>query len=114
AGLGLGLAPLGVLAHPFELLLDGALAGGFGSLFLLQALFLLLEPGAVVALPGNAMAAVEFENPFAGVVEEIAVVSDGHHRTWKTLQELLKPFDAFGIEVVGGFVEQQHVGLGKQ
>src|SRR5690606_31748440 len=67
-GLGLGLAPLGVLAHPFELLLDGALAGGFGSLFLLQALFLLLEPGAVVALPGNAMAAVEFENPFAGVV----------------------------------------------
>jgi len=30
------------------------------------------------------------------------------------VQELFQPFDAFGIQVVGRFVEQQHVGLGQQ
>ena len=30
------------------------------------------------------------------------------------MQELLQPLDGLGIEVVGGLVEQQHVGLGQQ
>ena len=68
----------------------------------------------VVALPRNALAAVEFENPLGGVVEEVAVVGDGHHGAGEAHQELLQPFDRFGVEVVGRLVEQQHVGLGEQ
>ena len=60
------------------------------------------------------MATVQFQNPLGGVVQEVAVVGDGHHSAGKALQELLQPVDAFRIQVVGGFVQQQHVGLAQQ
>ena len=60
------------------------------------------------------MAAVEFEDPFGGVVEEVAVVGDGDHGAGEAHEELLQPFHRFGIQVVGGFVQQQHVGLFQQ
>src|SRR5690606_13165612 len=75
--LALGLAALGVLAHPFQFLLHGLGAGIFGALLLLQAGFFLLQPAGVVALVGVAAAAVEFQNPLGGVVQEVAVVGDG-------------------------------------
>ena len=71
-------------AHPFELALP-ACAGGRGFLLLLrQPLLLLLEPGGVVALPRNAGAAIELEDPAGDVVEEVAVVRDGDHRARRT------------------------------
>src|SRR3989344_858585 len=79
AGLALGLAALGVLAHPFQFDLQGLGAGVFGLLLLLQALALGVEPVGVVALVGVAGAAVEFEDPLGGVVQEVAIVGDGHH-----------------------------------
>ena len=79
-----------------------------------KPLLLLIEPRAVVALPRNAAAAIELENPFGGVVEEVAVVRHRDDRAGEALQELLEPFDALGIEMVRRFVEQQHVGLGEQ
>ena len=60
------------------------------------------------------MAAVELEDPLGGVVEEVAIVGHRHDGAGKVLQELLEPVHAFGIEVVGRLVEQQHVGLGQQ
>ena len=60
------------------------------------------------------MAAVEFENPLGGVVEEVAVVGDGDDGAREADEELFQPFDRFGVEVVGRFVEQQHVGPGEQ
>ena len=48
--------------------------------FLLEALLLLRQPGGVIALVGNALAAVELENPSRDVVEEIAVVGDDQDR----------------------------------
>ena len=60
------------------------------------------------------MATIQFENPFGRIIEEVAVVRDAHDRARKFAQELFQPLDAFCIEVVGGFVEQEHVGLGKQ
>src|SRR5690606_10426543 len=74
-----------------------------------EALLLLLEPRAVVALPGNAVAPVELEDPAGRVVEEIAVVRDGHHRAGILGQEALEPRDRLGVEMVGRLVEQQHV-----
>jgi len=114
ARLALGLAALGVLAHPLQFLLQ-SLGTGFLALLLgLQAGLLLVQPGAVVALVGNAVAAVQFENPLGRVVQEVAIVGDGHHGAGEAVQELLQPVHRLGIQVVGGFVEQQHVGLGQK
>ncbi|MET3917430.1 hypothetical protein ABID97_004212 [Variovorax sp. OAS795] len=79
-----------------------------------QAFALLLEPGAVVALPGNAAAAVHFQDPLGRVVQEVAIVGDGHHGAGEALKEHFEPLHRFRVQVVGRFVEQQHVGLGQQ
>ena len=41
-------------------------------------------------------------------------MGDGHHGAGKALQEDLQPLHALGVQVVGGLVQQQHVGLGQQ
>ena len=80
----------------------------------LQPCLLLLQPGTVVALPGDAVAAVELEDPLGGVVEEVAVVGHRHHGAGEAGEELLQPVHRLGVEVVGRLVEQQHVGLRQQ
>ncbi|MNR41568.1 hypothetical protein D3C85_1599680 [compost metagenome] len=66
--LGLGLAALGVLAHPLEFLLQGLGAGFFALVFGFEAVALLQQPLGVVALVGNATTAVKLQNPFGRVV----------------------------------------------
>ena len=114
AGLLLGLAGLGALADPFELAGEGLLAGLVLAGLLQQALGLLLEPGGVVALVGDAAAAVELEDPAGDVVEEVAVVGDDEDGVRVLDQVLLQPGDGLGVEVVGGLVEEQHLGLLEQ
>ena len=60
------------------------------------------------------MATIQLQNPFGRVVEEVAIVRDGNHSAAKALQELLQPLHTFGIQVVGGLVQQQHVGFAQQ
>lgn len=60
------------------------------------------------------MATVEFENPFGGVVEEVAIVRHRDDGAQITREELFEPFDGFGVEVVGRLVQDQHVGLLQQ
>ena len=79
-----------------------------------QAGLLLLQPRGVVALPGDAGATVELEDPAGHVVEEVAVVGDRHHGARVVLQRALQPGHRLGVEVVGGLVEQEEVGLGEQ
>ncbi|OQC01850.1 MAG: hypothetical protein BWX79_02870 [Alphaproteobacteria bacterium ADurb.Bin100] len=112
--LALGLAALGVLSHPLELLLHRLGPRILAAVFLLQARLFLLQPGAVVALVGNAGAPVEFENPLGGVVQEVTVVGDGHHGAGKAGKKLLQPVHRFGVQVVGRLIEQQHVGAAEQ
>ena len=112
--LALRLPALGVLPHPLELLLHRLDARAFLLRLDLEPRLLLLQPRAVVALPRDAVAAVELEDPLGGVVEEVAVVRHRDHGAGKLLQELLEPVDALGVEVVGRLVEQQHVGLRQQ
>ena len=109
--LALCLTCLGRHAHPFQLAFQRLAALACHLLFLLHALRLLLEPRGVVALPGNAFASVEFENPACHVVEEVAVVRHGDDRAFVLCQVLFEPVNAFGIQMVGRLVEQQHVGL---
>ena len=101
-------------AHPLELALERALARALGLLLDLEARFLLLEPGGVVALPRDARAAVELEDPARDVVEEVAVVRDGDDGARELLEELLEPGDGLGVEVVRGLVEEEHVGRARR
>ena len=88
---------------------ERALARRLGLLLQGQALLLLLQPGGVVALPGDPLAAVELQDPAGDVVEEVAVVGDGDHGAGVVGEEVLQPGDRLGVEVVGGLVEQQQV-----
>ena len=60
------------------------------------------------------MAAIEFQDPLRHVVEEVAIVGDRDHRARVLLEEVLEPRHRFRVQVVGRFVEQQHVGLGQE
>ena len=113
-GLRLGVAARGRHAHPLQLAFEGLAALRLLLLLHSHAGGLLIEPARIVALPGNALAAVEFENPSGDVVQEITVVGHGDHRTLVLLQVLFQPVDRLGVEVVGGLVEQQYVGLLQQ
>ena len=84
------------------------------ALFLGQAGLLLLQPARVVALVGDALAAVELEDPAGDVVEEVAVVGDRDDRALVLGQVLLEPGHRLGVEVVGGLVQQQQVGRAQQ
>ncbi len=110
ARLALGLTGARAHPHPFQLALERPPAGGFLLLLERQALLLLVEPGRVVALPRDAAAAVQLEDPAGHVVEEVAVVGDRHDRPGILGEEALQPGHRLGIEVVGRLVEQQQVG----
>ncbi len=112
--LALGLAAFRILPYPFQFLGDGFLARGFGRFFLLQAVALLFQPRAVIAFPRNAVAAIQFQDPFGRIVEEVAVMRDADHGAGEAQQELLQPVDRFGVQMVGRLVQQQHVGLRQQ
>src|SRR5205085_9864747 len=47
------------------------------------------------------------QDPASDVVQEVAVVGDGHDGAGELLEVLLEPRHALGVEVVGGLVEQQ-------
>src|SRR5687767_9507362 len=55
------------LPHPLELAREGPLARGLLLLLVGEPLALLIEPRRVVALPGDAIALVELEEPAGGV-----------------------------------------------
>ena len=114
AGLALALTGPGRHADPLELALERGLAGAVGLLLRRQAGLLLLEPRGVVALPGDAGATVELEDPAGHVVEEVAVVGHRDDRARVLLQGPLEPGDRLGVEVVGRLVEEEQVGPGQQ
>ena len=104
----------GRAADPLLLLGELALARALLALLLRQALALLLEVGGVVALVGDAAAAVDLQDPAGDVVEEVAVVGDDQHRAGVVAERPLQPGDALGVQVVGRLVEQQQVRLLEQ
>ena len=110
----LGLAAFGILAHPFQFLLHRLHARGFGFCLVFQAFFFLLQPRRIIAFPRNTVAAVKFQNPFGGVVQEIAVVCYRNDCAGETYQELLQPFDRFRVQVVGRLIKQKHIRLAQQ
>ena len=110
----LGLSRTRSQTHPIEFALQRSLTRGFRFFFLLQTIPLLLQPTRIIAFPRNALAAIQLENPLRDVVQEVTIVGDGHDSSRKFRQEPLKPCDRFGIQMVGWFVQQQHVRLLQQ
>ena len=114
AGLRLRLPRARGRRDPFTLAREGALVRRLFTTLLLQPLLLLLEPGRIIALIGDAAAAVELENPPSDVVEEVAVMGNDQNRARVVAQVGLEPADRLGIEMIGGLVEQQEVRLLEQ
>ena len=56
----------------------------------------------------------EFDDGGGDAVEEVAVVGDEEAGAGVARQEDFEPLDSFGVEVVGGFVEDEEVGLGDE
>ncbi len=87
---------------------------GILAAFLLQPLLLLHQPGRIIALVGNALAAVEFEDPPGDIVEEVAVVGHDQDRAGIVAQMAFQPRHRFGVEMVGRLVQQQQLRLIEQ
>ena len=83
-------------------------------LLLGQTLALLLQPRRVIALVGDALSAVQLQNPSRHVVQEVAVVRHAQHRAFVLLQVLFQPIDGFRVKVVRRLVQEQHVRLLQQ
>ena len=114
ARLGLGLARLRRGRDPLLLAGQRLLMRGVLAAFLLEPLLLLHQPGRIVALVGNALAAVELENPARDVVEEVAVMGDDQDRAGIVAQMAFEPGHRLGVEMVGRFVQQQQFRLVEQ
>ena len=114
AGLLFGAAGLGAPLEPLQLPPQGPLelhlAGGRGGFFLRLA----GQVVGVIAAVAAGFAAIHLHDPAGHLVEHVAVVGDQHQGAAEALQIALQPLDAVGVEVVGGLIQQQHVGLGHQ
>ena len=60
------------------------------------------------------MAAIQFQDPAGGIIQKVAVMGNGNHGPRVFDQEAFQPGNTLGIEVVGGFIQQQHVRVGEQ
>ena len=112
--LALGLPRLGAHPNPLQFAGQRSLPGLLLTLFDRHPLLAGFQPGGVVALQRNPFAAVDFQDPLGNVVQEISIVRDGNDGAGVPGQVLLQPGNAFGIQVVGRFVQQQQVGLANQ
>src|ERR1700730_6309193 len=91
ARLGFGLARLRRGRDPFLLPGQCSLMRDLLAALLLQPLLLLHQPGRIIALVRNALAAIELENPPRDVVEEVAVMGYDQDRAWIVAQMAFEP-----------------------
>ena len=114
AGFLLGAAGLGALPQPGQLPPQGALElrcrGGFRCLLL----GLVGEIGGVVAGVAAGQAPIHLHDPAGDPIEHVAVVGHQHQGAGEAPEVALQPLHPVGVEVVGGLIQQQHVGLGHQ
>ena len=85
--------------------------GGFARLALAAFLLaLLLQKRAVVPFKAIKPSLVEAEQAINGAIEEITVVGNNDHAAPEVFKEVFENAEGLNIQIVGGFVQQQHVG----
>src|SRR2546430_2570315 len=114
AGLALRLARARRRPNPLELARERSLPGRFLLLLVGEALALLLEPRAAVALGRDGRARVELPDPAGYVVQEVAVMGDRHHAAGVLVEVTLEPSDRVGVDVVRRLVEEPQSWLRKK
>lgn len=102
------------LADPYLFLCEQLVGLGVDDRFLGQLLFLLDQVLLEIARVGAELSPIELHDARGHAVQEAAVVRDGDDAALEVDQQLFEPFDRIEVEVVGGFVEQQHVGSGHE
>ena len=110
----LGAPGLGPALQPGELLAGQVPAATFGGLGAALPLGLREHISRVPALGGTHLAPVDLPGPLAHRVQQPAVVADHDDRAAPIAQMPAEPVDRLDVQVVGGLVEQQHVGLGDE
>ena len=73
-----------------------------------------LVPEVIVAHVHLDLAVVDVHDVGADVVEEVAVMAHHQHCALIVHEEVLQPDHACQVQVVGGLVQQQHVGLAEE
>ena len=90
---------------------DVALLGGTLCAHLLQVVLALLEVAAVVAGVGGYAAVLERGDVVDAGVHKRAVVADDEHSAVIVGDKAAQPLDALEVQVVGGLVQKQQVGV---
>ena len=93
---------------------DVALLGGALGAHLLQVVLALFEVAAVVAGVGGHATVFERGDVVDAGVHEGAVVADDEHGAVVVGDKAAQPLDAFEIQVVGGLVQKQQVGVAQE
>ena len=93
---------------------DVALLRGTLGAHLLQVVLALLEVAAVVAGVGSHAAVLERGDVVDAGVHEGAVVADDEHGAVVVGDKAAQPLDALEVQVVGGLVQQQQVGVAQE
>ena len=70
----------------------------------------MLQVAAVVALKSPQPTRIKTEQPIHGAIQKPAVVGDDHHATLKILKKVLQHRQGGHIQIVGRFIQQQHIG----
>ena len=111
---GLGTLCTDACADEFKFRADETLPAAFGQRGDLLSKRTGLQIGGVIARMRVGFPLRDFDDPRGDGFEKIPVVRDHHHRARKATKKILQPACGLGVEVVGGFVEKQKIGLGRK
>ena len=114
AGHAAGTPRLHAFSDPHLFLRQQFVGAGVGQGLGIQFPLACLFKGRVRTGVAAQHAAVELDDAAGHGVDEGAVVGDEDQRATPILQQVLQPLDGVQVEVVGGLVEQEHIGLGHQ
>ena len=105
---------LGLSAHPFQFPPIEVVGAGNLRTGVVDTFLMLVKIIRIVAAIGIDGAVVEFQDNGANSVEEETVVSDHQERAVASVQIAFQPLNHFKVEMVGGLVENDEVGLRNQ
>ena len=102
------------MADPLKLFLNCFLAALILAIFLLKPLGFAFKPCRIIALKRNAATTIKLKHPANDIIKEVTIMGNEDDVAGIFDQMVFKPLNAFGVQMVGRFIEQQHLGLFEQ